>query len=294
MAEWAESQAANSPLLVWTGRHLQAHRARLWLLEGDVEAASAWARELESSGVPGEGTGDESPYVREWEEIVLARLYLAEGRAGDAAALLERLSAAAQAGGRVARLLEILVLKVIAYDALGDSAAALQILQQAVELGKPQRFVRTFVEGGPVIERLLPRLLADGTLREGGTRPRVARHLRPYVASLIETMAPAEQGDASRRARRPRRAPGGEDAAWSTISKLTRQQRAIIRLIAEGASNEDIARALVITLGTAKRHVSNLYARLDVHSRTQAVARARALGYLASDEQDETPPNTDQ
>ncbi|HKS70935.1 MAG TPA: AAA family ATPase, partial [Ktedonobacterales bacterium] len=144
-AEWEASQAEQRPLLVWTGRHILAHRARLWLLEGDVEAAAAWARGLTSSGgSPAASTAEQSPYVREWEEIVLARLYLAEHRASDALALLDRLDEAAQAAGRMARLLEVLVLKVAALDDLGDSAAALRELQRAVELSKPQDIVRTF------------------------------------------------------------------------------------------------------------------------------------------------------
>jgi ATP/maltotriose-dependent transcriptional regulator MalT len=287
-AEWAESQTEQRPLLVWTGRHLQAHQARLWLLEGNLEAASAWAHEVESAAeTPSQGAAELPPYVREWEEIVLARLYLVEHRAGDTLTLLEGLSEAAQAAGRVARLLEILVLKAIAYDALGDPVAALQVLQQAVELGQSQHFVRPFVEGGPVIQHLLSQLLNEQMRHNRSVRPRTVAHLRRYVASLVNAMALDEHDVAVRRrqaAEKPSEMPTDESDAGQHAPRLTSRQVQIIRMIADGASNDEIARALVIAPSTAKRHVNNIYARLGVHRRTQAVARARSLGYLSPEE----------
>src|SRR5215467_9522871 len=143
-------------LWVWTGRLIRAHQARLWLLEGNAEAAAGWAREHERpSDAAGDGKSVPPTFVREWEVVVQARAYLAEHRASDALALLNALSAAAEAAGRAGRLLEILVLRAVAYDALGDASAALRVLRQAVELVRPQHFVRTLVEGGATIQRLL-------------------------------------------------------------------------------------------------------------------------------------------
>lgn len=300
LTEWARLQTEHHMLWRWTGRQIRAHQARLWLLEGDIEAASAWARERERANYVASADGDEPPpYLREWEEIVLARLYLAQHRAADALALLTALDTAAEAGGRVARLLEILVLKALAHDALGDTAATLRALRQAVELGKSERFVRVFIEGGPSMQRLLSHLLArlHTDLARSGRHGRQRRtaSLRPYIASLLDALALAKRGASQGHAEHMAAPRTGERAADVGLPapKLTPRQRVVIRLIANGASNDDVADALVIQLSTAKRHASNIFARLDVHSRTQAVARARALGFLATDRYDEPPTHTD-
>ena len=64
------------------------------------------------------------------------------------------------------------------------------------------------------------------------------------------------------------------------VEPLTSREHEILRLVAEGASNAEIARALIVEASTVKTHLIHLYDKLEVHSRTQAVARARALGLL--------------
>ncbi|MGH2515199.1 MAG: tetratricopeptide repeat protein, partial [Ktedonobacterales bacterium] len=166
IAEWTEAQVEKRLLWAWTGRQIRAHQVRLWLLIGNIELSSAWARDLERHADAAAGSGNGPPtYVREWEQIVLARVYLAESRARDALALLDKLRAQAENDGRAARVLEILVLQAVAYDALGDAPAALMTLQQALALGALEGFVRTFVEGGPAIQRLIEVLQAERTQR---------------------------------------------------------------------------------------------------------------------------------
>lgn len=292
LAEWARSQVENKTLWVWTDRQIRAHQARLWLLEGNVHAASAWAREVEgfkeAAAEAAAASKSEPPcYVREWEELVLARVYLAEHRAGDALALLDALSEAAAADGRVTRMLEILVLQAIAYDALDDEPAAQQMLQRALELGAPQRFVRVFVEGGPPIQQLFAHIQAERTHRGVSTRRRKDASLQDYIGSIVAATALAEQGNSHGRVRHLALAHTDGSTAESPAQKLTPRERQVIRLIAGGASNKDIARVLVIAPSTAKRHVSNIFATLEVQSRTQAVARAMALDLLDQETHDE-------
>jgi ATP/maltotriose-dependent transcriptional regulator MalT len=288
LARWEESQAEHT-LWVWTGRYARAHQARLWLLQGDVESAAAWAQERTRVQHTPARRAEPPSYVREWEEIVLARLYLAADQADDALALLTTLSEAAEAGGRLARLLEIVVLKAVAYEALDDTPTALRTLWQAVELGRPQRFVRTFVEGGPVIQRLLSILQTEGARQSAsGQRPKEAT-AQHYIASLLNAFQPARQAPTPRGTGHSV-APAATDLpSGLPAPKLTPREREVLRLVADGASNDDIARILVIATPTAKRHVSNIFAALDVRRRTQAVARARELGLLSTDGRDETP-----
>jgi LuxR family maltose regulon positive regulatory protein len=228
------------------------------------------------------------------EEIVLARLYLAEHRPSDVLALLERLNEAEEAAGRADQLLEILVLRAVAHDALGDVPAALGAVQRAVELGMPERFVRPFVEGGPAIRRLLSLLWTELARPGGHVRERGANVLRSYVESLLDAFVPMQYGQGRGRVKHPAAPRSSEQQIAGEVSAptLTRRQLEVIRLIASGASNKDIGDTLVITPKTVKRHASNIYATLGVGSRTQAVARARTLGILPSGEQDRRPEDS--
>jgi LuxR family maltose regulon positive regulatory protein len=283
LAELEGLENRNALLWFWSGRLVRAHQARLWLLQGDADSASRWACELERTAADQREKGLVPPtYVREWEEIVLARLRLAEGQADEALALLSQLGEAAEAGGRNGRLLEILVLQAAAHVSLGDTRLAQRVVQRALALAAPERFVRPFIEGGPAIQRLLALQLAEHTRRKApDTTPSVSDFREtllvafgpssgPWNVTLVARRAAISRGSA-------RRAPG-------RAGRLTPREQEVIRLIAEGASNEDIARELWIEKTTAKRHVSNILSALEARNRTEAVARARARGYLDPDE----------
>ncbi len=282
LAEWAALLSENKTLWVWTGRLIQAHQARVWLLGGNGEAATAWARDLQQGkALQPEGRSGPPSYMQEWEDLVLARAYLAEQRAHDALALLATLRGAAEAQGRVARELEMLILQAVAQEALGDTSSALRSLRSAVELGAHQRFVRTFVDGGPVTHRLL-RLLHTQRAQPGAHQLR--RRDVAYVENLLAAFAPAGSSDtarsADRSAMRVSSAQIEERPVERRAPKLTPREREVIRLIADGLANADIARALWISPFTAKRHVSNILTALGVRNRTEAVARARELHFL--------------
>jgi LuxR family maltose regulon positive regulatory protein len=287
--EWIESKAESFLLLVWTARQVRAHQARLWLLQGNVEAASAWVREIEGYKHAARTNKSEPPiYVREWEDLVLARAYLAEHRAGEALALLEAQASAAESGGRVTRVLEILVLQAIAHDAVGNTPAALLVLERAVELGASQQFVRTFVDGGPPILRLLAILKGEIRGRNPHSRRKKYAPAR-YMKILLAACTPMGRNENHLLIGRsivP--AAGDSETALpirSQIETLTAREFEVMRLIIGGASNNDIARQLVIAPATAKRHVSNILMKLNVRSRTQAVARIRGFYPLIGDEQ---------
>jgi len=285
LAEWTSLVAENRAVWAWTGRQIQAHQTRLWLLDDSEDnraAASAWARTLED-GMRNASQGEIAPptSVQEWELMVLAREYLAEHRAHDAMALLDTLYKPAEAHGRMARVLEILVLQAIAQEALGDRHAALRLLQRAVELAAPQRYVRIFLDGGQPIQQLLGLLRAQRTQSDGSP---AERRDTAYLESLLAAFAPTGEDDADEASNADRsiKRASGSRAMETPPQKLTPRQREVIRLVAKGLSNADIARELVIALPTAKRHVSNILAKLQVRNRTEAVARAQELHLLDS------------
>jgi LuxR family transcriptional regulator, maltose regulon positive regulatory protein len=226
-------------------RLVRAEQVRLLLALGDVAGALRWAEELATEA------DDLAAFEREPEALTLVRVRLAQGRPDAVLELLGRLQAAAEASGRGGSLVEILALLAIARDQGGDAAGGLAAIERALELAEPEGYVRLFVDEGEPMAGVLRRALAQGI------RPR-------YVGRLLRCFE------------------GAGRAARPAASVLTPREREVLRLIALGLSNRDIAERLVLSEGTVKSHVHNLISKLGAESRTQVLARAREIGVLGS------------
>jgi LuxR family maltose regulon positive regulatory protein len=270
---------------------LQAHQAHLWMAQGNLDAASHWAREYERLAGEGHDSGvrveHSPPLLREWQRSVLAEVYVAERRVPDALSLLAELLASAEAGGRVAHVLEILVLQATAYAAGEDIDSALEVLSSAIALAEPNGHTRVFLDGGSVVQRLLERLRTSQepqlTLRAD-----ILNRTAAYVGKLLA----AFEDEATRRSslHLPDTSTGSQPVASARqaslrtqplVAPLSERELEVLRLLASGASNEDLMRELVIAMSTVKRHVSNVLSKLGVRRRTQAIARAYALRLIA-------------
>jgi LuxR family maltose regulon positive regulatory protein len=234
----------------------KAWRVRQWLAVGDLAAASHWV--------------EESSDHFELAQVARARVRLAEGRMEEALHLLDRQAQAAQEGRRTGRLIEILVLQALSLQAQGRPDQALAALGQALTFARPEGYVRLFVDEGAPMAELLRHAAAQGIDATRGA----AGH---YVGQLLAALK-AESEAGKRRA--PETLPSVSPAAQPPVDPLTERELEVLRLLAAGLGNKEIAETLVIALSTVKQHLKNIYAKLDVHSRTQAVARARELGLL--------------
>ncbi|TMC97209.1 MAG: hypothetical protein E6J22_00810, partial [Chloroflexi bacterium] len=231
-----------------------AVRAHLAVAQGDLPAARCWA------GQSGLSPHDaELPYAREREYLTLARVRIAQGRedpAGpflaDALHVLNRLLQEAEAKARMGSALEMLILQALALHAQQDRQGALIALQRALTLAAPEGYIRLFVDEGVPMHVLLRQM-----------RPHVHGSMQGYVATLLSAFGgqPASP------------APGPS----SLVEPLTGREREVLRLLLEGASNREIARRLVLSINTVKRHIYNLCGKMGVQSRTQAIVKARAL-----------------
>jgi LuxR family maltose regulon positive regulatory protein len=195
---------------------------------------------------------------------------LAKQAPEQALGLLERLGARAAAQGRTGSVIEIRALQALARSAGGDQPGALAALAEALTLAAPERYLRTFVDEGPPMAALLRQLLAGRRQEHPAAAAAVPRE---YLARLVEAFEQAGL---------PVRLPvrrGGVVVA-GLVEPLTERELEVLRLLADGRSNQAIATELVITLDTVKRHLSNLFTKLEVANRTQAVARAREFGLL--------------
>ncbi|HEV3498451.1 MAG TPA: LuxR C-terminal-related transcriptional regulator, partial [Actinomycetes bacterium] len=253
-----------SPAVVGLINPVPAERARLALAQGDVGAAVRWVR------TRGLTATDEPGYPREREYLVLARTLLATHAPEQALGLLERLQARAATQARTGSLIEVRTLQALARSASGDQAGALAAVAEALTLAAPEGYLRVFVDEGPPMAALLRQLLAGRHQERPGAGYAVPRD---YLARLL---------DAFDQAGLPVRLPvrrGGVVVA-GLVEPLSARELEVLRLLAAGAPNRAIAEQLVVSLDTVKRHVSNLFAKLQVANRTQAVTRARELGLL--------------
>ena len=254
-------RAAPGPAVTGLLNPVPAERARLLLAQGTVASAVRWAEE---SGL---GADDEPNYPREREYLALARVLLAQGRPGLTLALLERLHAAAAAQRRVGSIIEISALRALALAADGEETAAVDALAGALTLGCPQGYVRVFADEGAPMAVLVGRLVAA---QKAGRA--AARGIPPgYLAALLRAARPVPGAPLPQR---PAAVPSG------LPEPLTDRETDVLRLIAAGKPNQQVARELVVTVDTVKKHVSHLLGKLGAGNRTEAVTRARQLGLI--------------
>jgi LuxR family transcriptional regulator, maltose regulon positive regulatory protein len=241
-----------------------ALRARLWLAGGDLAAAARWTRER------GLGPDDEVRYPREPGYLVLARVLLAEDRPDRALALLDRLAALAAAQGRTGSVIEIQALRAVALAAAGDQAGAVAALAETLTLAHPQGYVRVFADEGAPMRALLARLVAaqrgDPTAARGVPLGYLGRLLR-VLEHEATAAAPPSKGRATG-------IPG-------LVEGLSERELEVLRLLAVGKPNREIAGELFVAVDTVKKHVTHIFEKLGAANRTQATARARELGLLA-------------
>jgi len=255
-------RVAPGPAVAGLLNPVPAQRARLQLAQGEVAAAARWVEER------GLGPDDDPGYPREPEYLVLARVLLAQDRAGPALTLLGRLHAAAAAQGRPGSVIEIQALQALALAAAGDENAAVDTLAQALMLGCSQGYVRVFADEGAPMAALLGRLVAaqkaDHDVARGVPLGCLARLLRAFGEP------PAAAGARQHAAA----------AVPGLVEQLTPRELEILALLAAGTPNPRIAEQLVVSLDTVKKHVSHLLGKLGAANRTEAVTRARELGLI--------------
>jgi LuxR family maltose regulon positive regulatory protein len=187
------------------------------------------------------------------------RILLAQNKTGEALDFLEELLEAAESKERMGHVIEVLILQALAFEARGETERALAALERSLALAEPEGYVRTFVDEGAPMAVLLTKLLEE---RRDGTSPWYVDRL------LTQILADA----AASEGRSPRRADGSP-----LLEPLSERELEVLRLIADGLSNREIAQRLFVSVGTVKAHVNHVYGKLLVRSRTQAVARAREL-----------------
>ena len=245
--------------LPWIASHAAAVEAWLELLSGNLPAVENWARK---NYLP-EAMHSNPLYMT--EQLTYIRLLIAQENYPKALDLLEGMRPQAERGERYQLLSEIEILLALAQGGLDEQALALELFERAARRAAPEGSYRIFLNDDTtgLVKQLIPRLHkgADAQL----------------VGFLNQILAFAGQGMGSH----PR--SGRPEKPADLVETITPRELEVLQLMAEGLTNAQIARRLYLTVNTLKAHTNSIYGKLDVHSRLQAVNRARALGLLSPD-----------
>jgi LuxR family maltose regulon positive regulatory protein len=231
-------------------------RVLLRLDQGNLDAASSWA--LESGLSP----DDEIPFSHRRQYLSLAQVLLARGQGGDLEALnqtiqlLSRFQDLVDASNASAYSLQVLILKALAYQVQGNMEAATSAIGQALSIAEQGGYIRVFVREGSEMKKLLEQAVRIG--------------VSPiYAGKLLEAF-----GDDFQEVYPTRRKDALPDILAET---LTSRELEVLRLLDTELPIPNIANELVVSVETVRTHIKRIYRKLDVHSRYEAVVRAKDL-----------------
>jgi ATP/maltotriose-dependent transcriptional regulator MalT len=196
--------------------------------------------------------------------ISRARVHLAQGDSSAALAVLEPFRQQMETRGWADKRLNAMVLQAVALHLKGEKTLATQVLGEALALAEPGGFIRLFVDEGPSMAQLLSEAAAHGVMPD-------------YIGKLLAAFQDVthDEGQTTKLSSSVMRS-----GPSSLVDSLSQRELEILQLIAQGLSNREIGERLFLALDTVKGHNRRIYDKLQVSSRTEAIARARELGLL--------------
>jgi LuxR family maltose regulon positive regulatory protein len=257
-------QAAQSGAQVLSPLNLcevEGYRALLWLKRGDLASASDWAAGYTQAGSQARPRFTAYDYDR----FALAYIAVAEGRLDDAAAATAQLLRDAEATDHGRYVIWALVLQASIFQALGDTALALAALQRALVLAEPEGYVRVFLDAGAPMAALLAQSVERRAQNDS---------ISVYAEHLLSIFA-----DGLKIEKEEVRNSPTVDSQF-LIEPLSDRELEVLRLLAEGRNNAEIAQALVVAVSTIKSHVNHIFSKLGVSNRLEAAIQARQLNLL--------------
>lgn len=246
--------ALSTPLHAQLDRKIQAVLAQFHLAVADYAAVQRWANSRSQD--------DEqlSRFQREYEELMIVRLLIAQGEGGEAQDMLTRLHAEACEAGRLRSMLEIQLLQAIAYAASKQLQEARQHLLIVLTQAHTEGFVRLFLDEGEAMAALLHSLIPH--MHEPA--------LRTYARSILHAFE-QERGETE---------ASTALSSRQLIEPLSSQELRVLRLLVAGRSNREIAVEQIVSINTIRTQVQSIYRKLGVNNRVGACEMARQLDLL--------------
>ncbi len=238
-----------------------------WQVQGNLHAAGEWAARVVFDP-------DAWDPNRSREFLILVRVYLAQHHYTEARVALERFNAFLDRPGAGAMTIEYLALHAVALYGDGQCEQARAVAARLLMLTEPAGYIRVYLDAGEPMQRVLQSLLDPPHDQDDTLRPRAIAYGMKLLAAFAHAARDEHMPSSPSKAHHPLQPP-------ALAEPLTQREQEVLGLLVAGASNQEIATQLVIAPATVKKHVSNVLGKLQVESRTQAVARAREGSLLA-------------
>jgi LuxR family maltose regulon positive regulatory protein len=256
-ADLAARQIGVEGVRDWVG----AFRAQVWLARGEAGAAQDWA-----SSYRGEMNDTIFPTIA----IALARVRLAQGQMDKALRLLEHARQSAYAVGRLGNAVQILVVEALAHQARGSFEEAYSTLSGGLTLAEPEGYLRVFLDEGEPMRLLLAKFKSLIEDQASATVPGDQKISIDYLDRILAAFSipfvlPAHELNSQQP---------------FLLEPLSERELEILRLMAAGLSNREIAIREVVSINTVKTQVKSIYGKLGAHTRADALMAARQLGLL--------------
>ena len=245
---WYRYQQLFRDFLLGRLEQTEAQIARVQLMPADLAAAGEWAERYSRQAV----IANLMPaYARQQSDTVLVRVQLAQGKPN--MTLRDALIARAEQAGWARNLIQLLTISALAFAAQDHQTRALTALTRTLTLAEPEGYIRTFVDEGPPMAQLL--------------RTASSRGVQPvYIGKLQAAFMPLVN-----------ESPVSADGLFEP---LTAREVKVLELMAAGFTNREIGDELIIAIGTVAKYSNNIFTKLNVRNRTQAMQRAQALNLI--------------
>jgi LuxR family maltose regulon positive regulatory protein len=238
---------------------VRGQEAVINLARGDIKSALAWVAQ---SGL---SPGDTIDYFHRFLYLHFATILQAQGKLQEAYSVLERLGNILERAGAITMLLETLSQRIIILSKLNEDKEVLSILQRAIELAKPEGFIRVFTSKGPPMLSLLQSAFSQGIETE-------------YIKRLIKAFNITNISNESGRHPTFKNVP--ELMHAGLIESLSERELQVLRLLDGSLTSQEIGRELYLSTNTVRTHIRNIYSKLAVHGRIEAIQKAKEYALI--------------